>query len=85
MLDQQKMKVLAELAFRAFNEVDEGKSLAEDGRFFLPEAGFFLPNSMGFKDGKFHLIYNPYEIGPYVMGYTDLEFTLEEVRGLVRM
>ncbi|WP_075349742.1 PdaC/SigV domain-containing protein [Algoriphagus marinus] len=84
-LNQDKMKEIAEMAFREFHEVDPEKSLEADGRFFLPETGFFLPNAMGFKDGKFHLIYIPYEIGSYAMGYTELEFSLEELQGVVRM
>ncbi|WP_431012717.1 DUF3298 domain-containing protein, partial [Rahnella sp. PAMC25617] len=59
------------------------KSLEEAG-FFLPETGFFLPNAMGYENGKFMLIYIPYEIGPYVMGYTELEFELKDLEGTVR-
>jgi hypothetical protein len=70
---------LAEKKFRAFHEVQDGVSLEETGSFFLPEAGFFLANAKGFKDDKFWVIYIPYEIGPYVMGYTELEFSREEI------
>jgi hypothetical protein len=84
-LDQVKMKELAESAFRKYHEVEDDVNLADDGRFFIPETGFFLPNAMGFKGKKFHLIYIPYEIGPYVLGYTELEFPLEELKGIVRM
>ena len=82
-LDSAKLLEKAEIAFRKFHEVPEGKSLEEQG-FFLPETGFFLPGAMGYKDGKFWLIYIPYEIGPYVMGYTELEFAPEELTGIVR-
>lgn len=82
-LDSVKLLQKAEIAFRKFHEVPEGKSLEEQG-FFLPETGFFLPGAMGYKDGKFWLIYIPYEIGPYVIGYTELEFTPEELEGIVR-
>jgi len=84
-LDQAKMLELAEKAFREFHEVEANLSLEENGRFFLPESGFFLPSAMGFKEGKFYLIYIPYEIGPYVLGYTELEFALEQLKGIVRM
>jgi hypothetical protein len=84
-IDQTRLLDLAEKAFREFHEVDENMALEESGKFFLPETGFFLPNAMGFKDGKFHLIYIPYEIGSYAMGYTELGFFLEEVKGIVRM
>jgi hypothetical protein len=39
---------------------------------------------MGFSGDKFKLIYIPYEIGPYAMGYTELEFPLDELKGIVR-
>lgn len=40
---------------------------------------------MGFEDGKFDLTYIPYEIGPYVLGYTELEFGLQDLEGIVRL
>lgn len=73
-----------EQKFKKFHEVEEGVSLEEDGRFFLPETGFFVAGAKGFKDGKFWVVYQPYEIGPYVMGYTELEFTKDELGDLVR-
>ncbi|SFB16617.1 DUF3298 and DUF4163 domain-containing protein [Algoriphagus aquimarinus] len=82
-LDEKKMLEIAEKAFRKHHGAEEGKSLEEAG-FFLPETGFFLPNAMGYEDEKFHLTYIPYEIGPYVMGYTELEFELQDLRGIVR-
>lgn len=82
--DQAKLLALAEKKFREFHEVETGVTLEEDGRFFLPDTGFFLANSMGFEKGKFKIIYVPYEIGPFVMGFTELEFTREELGGLVR-
>lgn len=82
--DQQGLKVLAEKKFREFHEVAEGVRLEDDGRFFLPETGFFLANAMGFDSDKFWIVYVPYEIGPYAMGYTHLGFTKEELGDLVR-
>ena len=82
--DEEKLKLLAEQKFREFHEVAEGTKLEEDGRFFLPETGFFLANAMGFQEGKFWIVYVPYEIGPYAMGYTHLEFSKEELGDLVR-
>jgi len=84
-IDQTRLLDVAEKAFREFHEIGKNMTLEESGKFFLPETGFFLPNAMGFKSGKFHLIYIPYEIGPYAMGYTELEISLEELKGIVRM
>ncbi|MEP0710562.1 MAG: DUF4163 domain-containing protein, partial [Algoriphagus sp.] len=82
-LDEGKMLHLAETAFRKHHEVEEGKSLEEAG-FFLQETGFFLPNAIGYENDKFILTYIPYEIGPYVLGYTVLEFDLKDLEGIVR-
>lgn len=75
---------LSEKKFTEYHQVAKGVNLVDDGRFFLPETGFFLANAMGFKDEKFWVIYVPYEIGPYAMGYTELEFTREEIPTGVR-
>ncbi len=82
--NEPELFALAEKKFREFHEVLEGVNLEDDGRFFLPESGFFLAKAMGFKDNKFWVIYVPYEIGPYAMGYTELEFSKEDVPKAVR-
>lgn len=82
--DEAGLLALAEQKFREHHEVEEGTRLEDSEQFFLPETGFFLANAMGFKDGKFWVIYVPYEIGPYVLGYTELEFTREELGSIVR-
>ena len=82
--DEKKLLVLAEQKFRDFHEVEKGKALEEDGRFFLPETGFFLAHAMGFEKDKFKIVYTPYEIGPYVLGFTYLEFSRKELGELVR-
>lgn len=83
-LDEAGLRGLVEEKFRQFHQVEDGLSLADDDRFFLPETGFFLANAMGFQEGKFWVIYIPYEIGPYAMGYTELEFSREELASRVR-
>ncbi len=84
-LDENKMLELTEAAFRNYHEVEEGVALKDDGRFFLPETGFFLPNAIGYQADKLVLIYIPYEIGPYAMGYTELEFDLKDLEGISRL
>lgn len=83
-LDETQFFNLTEKKFTEFHEVEKGVNLVDDGRFFLPETGFFLANAMGFKDDKFWVIYVPYEIGPYVLGYTELEFSKDELGKMVR-
>lgn len=82
--DEVKLLDLALKKFREYHEVEEGMSLEDDDRFFLPETYFFLAEAMGFREGKFWMIYVPYEIGSYAMGYTELEFSREELGDAVR-
>lgn len=83
-LDKEELFEKTEKAFREYHQVPENVSLADDGRFFLPETGFFLPNAIGYEEGKLKLIYIPYEIGPYALGYTELEFDLTDLEGIVK-
>ncbi|WP_084328504.1 DUF3298 and DUF4163 domain-containing protein [Indibacter alkaliphilus] len=83
-LEEQGLLDLAEEKFREFHDVAHGTELKDDGRFFLQnEIGFFLPLAMGFEQEEFVLYYNPYEIGPYVMGATLLRFSKNEVKGII--
>jgi len=81
--DSVRLLAKVEAAFRTFHQISAEEKL-EDHGFFIPESGFFLPSTLGFQDGDFVLIYNPYEIGPYVMGSTELRFTRAELGGIVR-
>ncbi|MBN3582729.1 DUF4163 domain-containing protein [Algoriphagus aestuarii] len=83
-LNQAKLLSMTEEAFRQYHEVEEGVLLKDDNRFFLPEEGFFLPNAIGYEGDSLKLTYIPYEIGPYVMGYTELGFSLKELEGIVK-
>lgn len=83
-LDKNGLLALAERKFRTYHDVPDSLSLAEEGSFFLEnEKDFFLPAAMGFEREDFVLFYNPYEIGPYVLGTTELKFSKEEINGLV--
>nr|WP_283773982.1 DUF3298 and DUF4163 domain-containing protein [Aquiflexum sp. TKW24L] len=83
-LDKNALLTLAESKFRDYHGVPQSVSLAEDGSFFLEnDKDFFLPAAMGFEGEDFVLFYNPYEIGPYVMGPTELRFTKQEIKGLI--
>lgn len=79
-----KLLELVEQKFRVYHEVAEGISLEEDGRFFLNnEKDFFLPGNMGFDKNGLMVIYNPYDIGPYVLGMTFVHLSWEELEGIV--
>lgn len=83
-IDEPRLLELAEVAFRTYHEVDPEMNLEEAGSFFLPESGFFLPKNMGYMATDFVLYYQPYEIGPYSLGSTELHIPLEKLRGVVR-
>lgn len=83
-LNEKELLRIAERAYREYHQIPQTQELNESNQFFIPESGFFLPQAMGFKDGKFWLIYSPYEIGPYAMGYTELSFEPEKLKGIVR-
>ncbi|WP_113925614.1 DUF3298 and DUF4163 domain-containing protein [Cognataquiflexum aquatile] len=83
-LDKKGLLTLAEAKFKDYHDVPDSVSLEKDGSFFLAnDKDFFLPAAMGFEGEEFVLFFNPYEIGPYVMGSTELRFTREEIRSLV--
>lgn len=83
-LDRGKLLEMARRGFRSYHDVPDSLTIEQDDRFFIPDSGFFLPQAKGFKEGKFWLVYNPYEIAPYVFGYTYLSFELSEIEGVVR-
>ncbi|UCS93467.1 DUF3298 and DUF4163 domain-containing protein [Echinicola marina] len=83
-LDEAKLREMAEQAFRKHHEVKEGVSLKDDGRFFLDDGAFFLPAAMGYEGEEFVLLYNTYEITPYSMGQTALKFPLSALEGVVK-
>jgi len=83
-LDQAKLLEMARREFRKYHDVPDSLTIEQDDRFFIPDSGFFLAQAKGFKEGKYWLIYNPYEIAPYVFGYTYLSFDLSELDGVVR-
>lgn len=83
-LDKEKLKQLAEEKFRDYHQVDPQSTLEDDGRFFLDsENSFFLPIVMGYNDNAFILFYNPYEIGPYALGPTEIRIPLQDLENVV--
>ncbi|GAB4413121.1 MAG: DUF3298 and DUF4163 domain-containing protein [Bacteroidia bacterium] len=73
---------LAEAAFRAERELAPGDDLAEAG-FWFPESGFALPANYALTDEGLLVIYNPYEVAPYVMGPTSFVVARSELGDLL--
>ena len=85
-LDRSELLSLVESKFRKIHEIEEGVTLRETGMFFLEKDSiFFLPATIGFEKDSLVLYYNPYEIGPYVMGGTEIKFAKEELTGVVNL
>jgi hypothetical protein len=83
-LEEKILLSKVEVEFRKYHEVEEGMGLKADGRFFLNEKDeFFLPAAIGFEQDFLVLYYNSYEIGPYVMGPTELKLPQSELAGIV--
>jgi hypothetical protein len=83
-LEERTLLSKAEVEFRKYHAVGEDMNLKDDGRFFLNERDeFFLPAAIGFELDSLVLYYNSYEIGPYVMGPTELKLPLSELAGIV--
>lgn len=83
-LDRPGLLNLVELKFRKIHEVEDGITLKETGKFFLEKDSlFFLPSAIGFEMDSLVFFYNPYEIGPYVMGGTEVKLAKEELKGVV--
>jgi hypothetical protein len=82
--NQGALLAVAEHAFRKYHGVEGEKNLKDDGRFFLNEKeGFFLPAAMGFEQDHFLLFYNSYEIGPYVLGPTEIKIPLNDIKDML--
>ncbi|WP_373492937.1 PdaC/SigV domain-containing protein [Aquiflexum sp.] len=85
-IDEQKLLEMTESKFREIHQVKKDIPLKETEMFFLDENDeFFLPSSIGFENDSLVLFYNSYEIGPYVMGTTEIKFAKSELIGIVNL
>jgi hypothetical protein len=57
--------------------------LQEQG-FFVSSLDFPLPENIGLTDSTFVFDYNPYEIGPYVMGFTSVEIPIANLQDFLK-
>jgi hypothetical protein len=46
---------------------------------------FFLPTAIGYEIDSLVLFYNTYEIGPYVMGTTEIKIAKQNLQGVVNL
>lgn len=75
---------VAEAEFRKVRNIPLNKSLSDAGFFFDEGKGFTLSESFAVTKEGLVLHYNPYEVGPYVMGPTDLVIPMSIASGVLR-
>lgn len=74
--DGEAARVAGERAFRDQRDIADGQSLARAGFSFFEDGRFALSDNVMRCGDVLTFHYDPYEIGPYVMGPTDLELPL---------
>ncbi len=82
LVDSAKVMPAVEAAFRTHWKAElKGAKNYEEAGFMLSGNQLPLPAQIGINDKKAIFYYNPYEVGPYVMGPTVLEIPLEQLAG----
>lgn len=85
-VDKQVLLKMTESKFREVHQVEKGMSLSETNMFFLDANDkFFLPAAFGYEMDFLVLFYNTYEIGPYVMGTTEIKLAKNDLEGIVNL
>lgn len=74
---------LNESALRIENEIPEGQSW-EDAGFFVDSTHMPLPAIFAFDKNGLTMIYNQYEIAPYVMGIISYTIPYNKLNGLIK-
>jgi len=74
----------AEAEFRRARDIKPGQSL-EDAGFTFEGGAFTLSRNFAVTDRGISLHYNPYEVGPYVMGATDCMVPMDVARPALKL
>ena len=81
--NKKKFSLLAERHFRTQQRIPRGTSLKKAGYWF--EKGFQPTDNIQFEGDALVLIYNPYEIAPYVYGTIRVRLPIAEVLPLLSL
>lgn len=85
-IDKLMLLEMAESKFREIHQVEKDVPLSETDLFFLDSnQNFFLPTAIGYEIDSLVLFYNTYEIGPYVMGTTEIKIAKQNLQGVVNL
>lgn len=74
----------AERAFRRERDIPPEQSLADAGFIFFENDRFHLPDQMLVCPDSVTFHFNPYDVGPYVLGPTTFSLAREEVEAFLR-
>jgi hypothetical protein len=80
---ETKLNQLAEIEFRMDKQIAPNKALNDEG-FFFEDGRFKLNSNFAILDRSLLFYYNPYEIGPYSIGPTELELKLTDYVDLIK-
>jgi hypothetical protein len=80
--DEKAFLEIAEVAFRAQNEISEDIDL--QSQFFGMESGFILPENVFFEKDGLKFLYNPYEIASYAQGSQSFILTYETLKPFLK-
>lgn len=75
---------VVEAEFRRARNISADQSLLDAGFFIQPGATLPLPQNWSLSKSGLDLHYNPYEVGPYVLGSTRLSIPKQAVVGVLK-
>lgn len=81
---KKTLLTIAEAEFRRARSLSSEVALKDEGFEFPEEAEFALPKNFALTDKGLLLVYNAYEVAPYVMGPTSFTIPLDVIGVLVR-
>jgi hypothetical protein len=81
---QEVLRQVAEAEFRRVRRIPPERALQEEGFFAAPGEPFWVTDNFGVVESGILLHYNPYDIGPYVMGETDVVLPRDVVLPLLK-
>jgi hypothetical protein len=79
---EKKLYELGEKQFRKFYQLDDNKSLNDQGFWF--EDGFKLNDNFYITKAGIKFLFNPYEVGPYALGAPEVYFRFSDIKDLLR-
>jgi hypothetical protein len=78
-----KLTILGEPLFCAEKRISPQKGFEEAG-FWFPNNHFALNDNFYFNEAGLTFFYNPYEVGPYVMGHTEITIPASKFIKLIK-